>query len=187
MSKDLKDIDKQIELIQKSTRVTFKSKTLAWLHNDLRRIFKFYYKWHLKPYSGKVHIGVLIIYTLSIIFGSFNFLLIDTRYTKAADNTYYVAKNGNDTTGDGSIGNPWLTIQKAADTVTAGNTVLVRAGIYDRSIISNKTGTTDSLITFKAYPGEKPVVKTFTVSSSHYVVIDSFEVWEWYNGGGNEM
>jgi len=75
VSKDLKDIDKQIELIQKSTRVTFKSKTLAWLHNDLRRIFKFYYKWHLKPYSGKVHIGVLIIYTLSIIFGAFNFCL----------------------------------------------------------------------------------------------------------------
>jgi len=36
VSKDLNTIDKQIELIQKSTRTTIRSKALAWLHNDLR-------------------------------------------------------------------------------------------------------------------------------------------------------
>ncbi|PIR68017.1 hypothetical protein COU50_00150, partial [bacterium CG10_big_fil_rev_8_21_14_0_10_33_18] len=85
VSKDLNTIDKQIELIQKSTRTTIRSKALAWLHNDLRRIFKFYYRWHLKPYCGKVHIGVLIIYTIFIIFGFFNFLFLDTRNTNATN------------------------------------------------------------------------------------------------------
>lgn len=29
--------------------------------------------------------------------------------------THYVTKSGNDSTGDGSIGNPWLTMQLAVD------------------------------------------------------------------------
>lgn len=44
--------------------------------------------------------------------------------------TYYVTKAGNDTTGDGSVGTPWLTITKAAATVASGdtNSVLLGAG-----------------------------------------------------------
>jgi len=52
----------------------------------------------------------------------------------SSGNTYYVATNGSDTTGDGSSGNPWQTIQKAATTIrnlgTGGHTVIVRDGTY---------------------------------------------------------
>ena len=39
------------------------------------------------------------------------------RIILTADTTYYVATTGNDSTGDGSVGNPWLTVQKAIDYV----------------------------------------------------------------------
>lgn len=35
--------------------------------------------------------------------------------------TYYVSPAGNDTTGDGSISNPWQTIQKARDVIRTVN------------------------------------------------------------------
>jgi parallel beta-helix repeat protein len=46
--------------------------------------------------------------------------------------TYYVRKTGNDSTGDGSTGSPWLTINKAITTVSlaGGHTILVGAGEY---------------------------------------------------------
>jgi len=45
--------------------------------------------------------------------------------------SYYVAKTGNDGTGDGSAGNPWLTIDKAGETVRAlGSTIYVLAGSF---------------------------------------------------------
>lgn len=43
---------------------------------------------------------------------------------------YYVRTNGNDSTGDGSTGTPWLTIKKAVATVTNGDTILVGDGTY---------------------------------------------------------
>lgn len=46
--------------------------------------------------------------------------------------TYYVRKDGNDTTGDGSTGTPWLTIQKAMSTMSTagGHTLKIGAGTY---------------------------------------------------------
>lgn len=46
---------------------------------------------------------------------------------------YYVRKTGSDTTGDGSINNPWLTVDKAIKTVpiAGGNTILVGDGVYN--------------------------------------------------------
>jgi hypothetical protein len=43
--------------------------------------------------------------------------------------TFYVSNLGNDTL-DGSIGAPWATLQRAAEVVNPGDTVIVRAGTY---------------------------------------------------------
>ncbi|MEE9617662.1 MAG: choice-of-anchor Q domain-containing protein [Anaerolineae bacterium] len=48
----------------------------------------------------------------------------------AQDHTYYVATDGDDDTGDGSVSNPWATITHALDSVPDDSTILVRPGTY---------------------------------------------------------
>ena len=43
----------------------------------------------------------------------------------------YVATNGSDITGDGSLGNPWATITHAVDNAGDGDLILVRPGTYN--------------------------------------------------------
>ena len=47
--------------------------------------------------------------------------------------TYYVATTGNDTTGDGSAGLPWLTLTKAETAASNGDTVNVGAGTFQEA------------------------------------------------------
>lgn len=47
--------------------------------------------------------------------------------------TFYVTKAGNDTTGDGSVGNPYLTMAKAETVASDGDTINVGAGTYEAS------------------------------------------------------
>ena len=100
---------------------------------------------------------------------------------------YYVSPTGNDAN-DGSIATPWKTIQKAANTVTAGSTVNVRAGTYTEVVTINVSGSASGTITFQNYPGETPVLDaaSLTVPSSDagmfliidksYITISGFEL-----------
>jgi hypothetical protein len=46
-------------------------------------------------------------------------------------NTYYISPIGSDTTGNGTITNPWRSLYKACNSVvTPGNTIFVKAGTY---------------------------------------------------------
>jgi len=45
--------------------------------------------------------------------------------------TWYVAPDGSDASGDGSIGNPWATITHAVDNAADGDEVVVRPGTYN--------------------------------------------------------
>ncbi len=65
---------------------------------------------------------------------------------------FYVAKTGSDSN-SGSFTAPWLTIQHAANTVTAGATVYVETGVYNESVSFPHSGTASSYITFSNYPG----------------------------------
>jgi len=68
--------------------------------------------------------------------------------TSAHAATYYVTKTGNDTTGTGAVGAPWLTIQKAANTAVAGDTVHIGAGTYVERLTFANSGTAGSRITY---------------------------------------
>lgn len=68
---------------------------------------------------------------------------------------YYVATNGSDTN-PGTFQEPFRTIQKAANEVTAGSTVYIREGTYHEAvIISGKNGTASQPITFTNYLDEQ--------------------------------
>jgi Protein of unknown function (DUF1565) len=71
--------------------------------------------------------------------------------------TYYVAKSGSDSN-SGSYTAPWLTIQHAASTVTAGATVYVEAGTYNESVNFPNSGTASNYITFENYPGQTAII-----------------------------
>ena len=62
-------------------------------------------------------------------------LIIGLQTTAAQIDTFYVdAGTGSDTTGDGSDGKPWQSIQHAANQVGPGDTVLINPGSYDGGI-----------------------------------------------------
>ena len=74
--------------------------------------------------------------------------------------TYYIAPTGNNSTGNGSIGSPYLSLATPWALVSAGDTIYVRGGTYaytTSNTLSNKGGTADSLICILNYPGEIPV------------------------------
>ena len=76
----------------------------------------------------------------------------------AMGNTYYVAKTGLDSN-DGSLAHPWLTINHAASTAVAGDTVYVRSGTYNEYVFDcYHSGTAGNPITFENYPGESPII-----------------------------
>jgi len=70
--------------------------------------------------------------------------------------TYHVAPGGDDAA-DGSPERPWRTLQRAADSVQAGDRVSVAAGDYDGFNLENKAGTAEEPIVFSAAPGARVV------------------------------
>lgn len=94
--------------------------------------------------------------------------------------TYYVDQ-GHPLASDSNPGTeslPWLTIQKAADTVWAGDTVIVKTGVYNERItFANGTrGAPGQLITFKAQPRRSVTMWGFYTKYAHYLRIEGFNI-----------
>ena len=64
---------------------------------------------------------------------------------------YYVSTTGNDSN-PGTFAQPWLTIQHAANTATAGATVNVMGGVYNAYVSFPNSGTASEPIIFQSYP-----------------------------------
>jgi nitrous oxidase accessory protein NosD len=80
-------------------------------------------------------------------------LLLGFMALPAAGAVYYVAPTGNDAH-PGTLAQPWRTIGKAAATLTAGDTVFIRAGTYPEWVMPQNSGAPGQYITYTAYPGE---------------------------------
>ena len=96
--------------------------------------------------------------------------------------TVYVAEDGSDDTGDGSLANPWLTLAFAATQLRAGDELMVPAGTYPGTIIIEASGTMDDPIRVTGIGG--PTVEprsgqfisaAFDVRGSH-IIIRGFNV-----------
>ena len=74
-------------------------------------------------------------------------------YTNGSETLVYVATNGSDTTGDGSLGNPWGTLVKALSMVSANTVIYVRGGSYPYCQKLGMSGWSN-WVTVKNYPGE---------------------------------
>jgi hypothetical protein len=90
--------------------------------------------------------------------------------------------------GPGTESHPWCTIQKAADTLQAGETVYVKEGTYFETVDIGNSGTSGTPITYSNYPGHNPVVDGSGNSDSmvvrwneyggkkHYIIWDGIDV-----------
>ena len=76
---------------------------------------------------------------------------------------YYVSTSGSDSN-PGTMGAPWLTIQHAANSVSAGATVYVFGGIYNESVNFPASGMASAPISFESYPGQTAVIDGTGVS-----------------------
>lgn len=70
---------------------------------------------------------------------------------------YFVAKNGSDDN-LGTEEAPFLTIQKAASVMRAGDICFIKVGVYRETVNPNYAGTADAPITFKAFEDDSVVV-----------------------------
>ncbi len=103
------------------------------------------------------------------------------------NSAFYVSTTGNDSN-PGTQAAPWRTVQHAADTVHAGSTVNVRAGIYEELVSINVSGNpTDGFITFRSHPGETAILDAshftpsgrrgvLTIHNQSYVRIEGLEI-----------
>jgi hypothetical protein len=97
-----------------------------------------------------------------------------------------VAKTGSDNN-SGSFTAPWLTIQHAAKSVTAGATVYVETGVYNESVTFPASGTSSNYITFENYPGQTATIDgtglsvtgtqgLINIINQSYITISGFEI-----------
>ena len=84
-----------------------------------------------------------------------------------AGGTYYVAPSGNDSN-PGTLSEPWQTIQHAADTLVAGDTVHIRAGTYHERVVPANSGSEGNMITYAAYPSETVTINGTGVDVPEY-------------------
>ncbi len=100
---------------------------------------------------------------------------------------YYVSTSGNDHN-PGTLSEPWRSIQKAASVLVAGETVLIRGGVYNETVIPSNSGTVGNYITYAAYPNEEvivdgngvnlsnPVEGLFNIKNKHYIKIQDLTI-----------
>ncbi len=101
---------------------------------------------------------------------------------------FYVSTTGNDAN-SGSFTAPWRTIQHAANTAIAGDTVYVLSGVYNEVVTLAHSGSAAAgYITFESYPGQTAIVDgtglsvpggqfgLFTIQNQSYLAISGFEI-----------
>ena len=109
-------------------------------------------------------------------------------------NTYYVATFGNNTN-VGTETQPWATIQKAANTLIEGDTVFVKAGIYNERVVVQNSGILNGNIVYSNYQNDTVIIDgngiswggswngLFDISDKSYIQILGLQVKNTDYGG----
>lgn len=80
---------------------------------------------------------------------------------------YYVSPSGKDDN-PGTLEQPWQTIQKAADSLQAGETALIRQGTYAEQVMVHVSGAPGAPVMLAAYPGEQATIDGSGVQVGEY-------------------
>jgi len=106
---------------------------------------------------------------------------------------YYVRTDGDDNN-TGTENTPqgaWRNIQKAADTLVAGDTVLVQPGTYNEEVYPVNSGQNQQPIIYKAdgaviLDGQNTLGIAFYLDTDSYLVIDGFEMTRYIDTSGDD-
>ena len=98
----------------------------------------------LKKYRIRLFINMFFIFHISAV----------------GQSTYFVSNSvGDDNTGNGSVDSPFETIGKAISVIDAGDTVIIRGGVYHEEIsIDNFNSSNSSPTLIKSFDGETVII-----------------------------
>jgi hypothetical protein len=106
----------------------------------------------------------------------------------AAISAYYVDTN-HPSASDSNPGTealPWKTIQKATNTLVAGNTVYIKQGTYTGLVSAKNSGSPGAFITYSAYPGHehKAIIdgSGFQIKGKSYIKVSGLRIQEVLTG-----
>jgi len=136
---------------------------------------------------GLLAIGCVVLACLVLLLMSSHVGVADTPTGAQTTTYYYVSTDGNDDN-PGTEAQPWRTIQKAAQTLVAGDTVYIKAGTYRERVIPQNSGTAGNYIVYAPYPGHAVTIDgtgitlpqgwggLFDVSGKSYVRISGLRI-----------
>lgn len=107
--------------------------------------------------SNGVHRLFVVVLAFIMVLQLWNVPAAHANENKASQ-VYYVSVDGNDLTGNGSVENPWKTVQKAASIMVPGDVCIIREGVYRETVVPSGSGTAEAPITFRSYPGENATI-----------------------------
>lgn len=93
--------------------------------------------------------------------------------TSIPQNIYYVDGLLGSDSNPGSKTEPWKTIEKAANTITSGDAVIVMGGTYPERVQVTRSGSPGASITFQA---EGVVITNGFTIKADYIIVRGFEV-----------
>ena len=99
------------------------------------------------------------------------------------EGAFFISPTGNDTTGDGSEGNPWLTVGKFNSIAAPGDTCYMRGGTYtvNNQITLSASGSAGGgYITLLNYPSETPILNASGQSESGGFAVIRADVIYWH-------
>lgn len=111
-----------------------------------------------------------------------------------APKSFYVAPNGDDQAA-GTRDAPLRTVNAVMDKLAPGDTVLLRGGHYYEQVKISRSGAPGLDITFKAYPGEVPVIDgshlsvsgwqaLITMDGVSHITLDGLEIADFVTSSG---
>ena len=86
-----------------------------------------------------------------------------------SQNNYYVAVNGNNSN-DGSISNPWLTIQYGVNQLAPQDTLFIKAGTYEEKIDIDVSGDETGYITIRNYQNDAVILDAINFNNSDSII-----------------
>lgn len=99
----------------------------------------------------------------------------DTDIVEPVVGDYYVAKDGDDTH-PGTEELPWRTIQKGVDTLSAGETLVVKPGVYDERVVVSNSGTAeDARLKIFSQTAHAAKCQGFEIKGN-YVTVSGFQI-----------